>query len=139
MFRLGFEAMIPFSSGQKPRLSYERIPGKRWGALAHLKAVLKCRQGTTLSLNRGVLRHVFSQKLTDVQEVLTDSIIRAIKTVSTSETSVSLHKTTRYNIAEDGHLHSRRRENLRSHSVTDVRSSHSGKEVYVVLLGLDAA
>jgi hypothetical protein len=36
---------------------------------------------------------------------------------STSETSVNFYQTTRRNDAEDSHLSTRRRENLKSHSV----------------------
>jgi hypothetical protein len=48
--------------------------------------------------------------LTDVSDVLTTSIIRAIialmmEAVSTSEMSVNFYETTRRNIPEDGHLH----------------------------------
>jgi hypothetical protein len=45
-------------------------------------------------------------KFTDVSDVLAAAIIRAI--ASTSETSVNLYKTTRRNIPEDSHLHTRR-------------------------------
>jgi hypothetical protein len=38
-----------------------------------------------------------------------------IEEVSTSETSVSFYHTTRRNIQEDSRLHSRRRQNLKSH------------------------
>jgi hypothetical protein len=34
---------------------------------------------------------------------------------TTSETSVNVYQTTRRNIPEDSHLHTRRRENLKSH------------------------
>jgi hypothetical protein len=34
---------------------------------------------------------------------------------STSETSANFHQTTQHNIPEDSHIHSRRRENLKSH------------------------
>jgi hypothetical protein len=37
--------------------------------------------------------------------------------VNTSQTSVSLYHTTQRNIPEDGRLHARRRENLKSHTV----------------------
>jgi transcriptional regulator of met regulon len=37
--------------------------------------------------------------------------------VNNSETSASFHQTTRRNIPEDSHLHTRRRENLKSHDV----------------------
>jgi hypothetical protein len=54
--------------------------------------------------------------------VLTASIIRAMialmmQGVSTSEMSVSFYQTTRRNIPEGCHLHTRRRENLNSHTV----------------------
>jgi hypothetical protein len=39
--------------------------------------------------------------------------------VSTSEASVNFYQTTRRNIPEDSHLHTRRRENLKSHSIPD--------------------
>jgi hypothetical protein len=94
-------------------------------------------------------RRVVSEKLTDVSEVLTASMIRMMDTplarkrvkkweqagqgnissptffargvlialmmeeVSVSETSADLYKTTWRNIPEDGHLHIRRRENLK--------------------------
>jgi hypothetical protein len=38
-----------------------------------------------------------------------------IKAVSTFETSVNLYHTTRRNNLEDSHLHTRRREDLKSH------------------------
>lgn len=38
-----------------------------------------------------------------------------IDAVSTYETSVNAHKTTRRNIPEDRHIHVRRRSNLKSH------------------------
>jgi hypothetical protein len=63
-----------------------------------------------------MLRRVVSQKLADVSEVPIASIIRAMmKAVSTSETSANFYETTRRNIPEGGHLHTRRRENLKSH------------------------
>jgi hypothetical protein len=37
-----------------------------------------------------------------------------METVSTSETSVNFYQTTRRNIPEDRHAHTRRRENLKS-------------------------
>jgi hypothetical protein len=53
--------------------------------------------------------------------VLAASIFRAIialmmETTSTSETSVNLYRTTRRNNLEDSHLHTNRRENLKSHN-----------------------
>jgi hypothetical protein len=40
-----------------------------------------------------------------------------MEAVSTSETSVNFYETTRRNIPEGCHLHTRRRENLKSHGV----------------------
>jgi len=61
-------------------------------------------------------RRVVMLKLTDVSEVLTASIIRAMmEVVRTSETSVNFNETTRRYIPEDSKLHTRRRENLKSH------------------------
>jgi hypothetical protein len=39
-----------------------------------------------------------------------------METASTSETSANFHQTTRRNNPEDSNLHTRRRENLKSHS-----------------------
>jgi hypothetical protein len=38
-----------------------------------------------------------------------------VASVNTSETSVNFYQTTLHNIPEDSHLHTRRRENLKSH------------------------
>jgi hypothetical protein len=58
--------------------------------------------------------------LTDVSEVRTASIITAIalmvEVVRTSEKSVNIYLTTRKYIPEDSKLHTRRRENLKSHN-----------------------
>jgi hypothetical protein len=65
---------------------------------------------------------------TDDSEVITASIIRAVRkprgllivlmmeAASTFETSVNFYQTTRRNNPEDSHLHTRHRENLKSHS-----------------------
>jgi hypothetical protein len=58
--------------------------------------------------------------LTDVSEVVTAYIIRAMsalmmEAVRTSETSVKFNLNTRRYIAEYSELHTRRRENLKSH------------------------
>jgi hypothetical protein len=46
---------------------------------------------------------------------------------STSETSVNFYQTTRRNNPEDSHLHTRRRENLKSYQYTSVSSClHQG-------------
>jgi hypothetical protein len=58
-----------------------------------------------------------ASKFTDVSEVLALSIIvLMMEAASTSETPVNFYQTTQRNIPEDGHLHSRRRENLKSHN-----------------------
>jgi hypothetical protein len=44
-------------------------------------------------------------------------IVLMIEAANTSETSVNFYQTTRRNIPEDSHLHTRRRENLKSHPV----------------------
>jgi hypothetical protein len=51
----------------------------------------------------------------DITAMLTASIIALItEAVNTSETSVNLYyQTTRRNLPEDSHLHTRRRENLK--------------------------
>jgi hypothetical protein len=71
-------------------------------------------------LSSGLLRRLDWYKFTNVSEVLSASIITTIsalmmKAVSTSETSVNLYQTTRRNNPENSHLHTRRRENLKSH------------------------
>jgi hypothetical protein len=42
-----------------------------------------------------------------------------MEATSTSETSVNFYQTTRRNNSEDSHLHTRRRENLKSHTDTE--------------------
>jgi hypothetical protein len=49
--------------------------------------------------------------------VLASSIIRAMEAARTSETSVGIDFTKRQYIPEDSELHTRRRENLKSHRV----------------------
>jgi hypothetical protein len=56
---------------------------------------------------------------TNVSEVLAASIIKAMmmmEALSTSKTLVNFYQTTRCNNPENSHLHTRRRENLKSHS-----------------------
>jgi hypothetical protein len=43
--------------------------------------------------------------------------VTIIRTKSTSETSINLHETSRLNNPEDSHLHTRCREDLKSHNV----------------------
>jgi hypothetical protein len=57
--------------------------------------------------------------------VLATPIIRTIialmmEAASTSETSVNFYQTTQRNNPEDSHLHTRRRENLKSHLKKDI-------------------
>jgi hypothetical protein len=67
-----------------------------------------------------MLRRVVWYKFTDVSEVLIASIIIAmmIEAASTSEMLLNLYQTTRRNVPQDDHLHTRRRENLNSHIYT---------------------
>jgi hypothetical protein len=65
-------------------------------------------------MSSGILRCVVSQKLTDISQVLTGSIMRASKLIAlmteagiTSETSVNFYETTRRSILEDSHLQNR--------------------------------
>jgi hypothetical protein len=46
---------------------------------------------------------------------ITQVIALLYEAVSTSETSVNFYHTTQRNIPEDSHLHTRRRENLKSY------------------------
>jgi hypothetical protein len=55
------------------------------------------------------------ERLPDVTEMRTAFIIR--EAVRTSETSVNIYLTTRQYIPEDCELHTRRRENLKSHNL----------------------
>jgi hypothetical protein len=50
-------------------------------------------------------------------EVYRRFVAMMMEAVSTSETSVNCYQTTRRNIPEDSHLHTRRRENLKSHLI----------------------
>jgi hypothetical protein len=50
-------------------------------------------------------------EVTDVSEVFAASI-NVMEAASTSETSENFYQTTRRNVSEDSHLHTRRRENM---------------------------
>jgi hypothetical protein len=63
----------------------------------------------TLSDYRG--KHIFKDDLSSVFALMMEA-------ASTSETSVSFYETTRRNIPEDSHLHTRNRESLKSHTST---------------------
>jgi hypothetical protein len=71
--------------------------------------------------------------MTDVSEVRTASIIRTLmmEALSTSETSVILYETTRRNIPEDSHIHTRRRENLKSYFACNLISKGSASLVFL--------
>jgi hypothetical protein len=60
-------------------------------------------------------------EMTDVLKVRTASIIRAIalmmEAVRTSETSVNFYQTARRNIPQGSYLHTRRRDNRKSHKI----------------------
>jgi hypothetical protein len=62
-----------------------------------------------------LLRRVFWWKFANVSEELTASIIALMmEAVSTSEMSVNIYQNTGHNNPEDSHLHTSRRENLKS-------------------------
>jgi hypothetical protein len=44
----------------------------------------------------------------------------AVSIIRASATSVNIYQSTRLNIAEDSHLHIRRRENLKSHRINEL-------------------
>jgi hypothetical protein len=56
--------------------------------------------------------------IADVSEMHADSnIALMMEAASASKTPVNFYQTTRRNIPEDSHLHTRSRENLKSHQV----------------------
>jgi hypothetical protein len=54
-----------------------------------------------------------------------------IEAVSTSETSVNFYQTTRRNNPEDNHIHARRRENLKSHYLINLRARGKYNHVFI--------
>jgi hypothetical protein len=65
-----------------------------------------------------MLHRVVWQALTDVSQELAASVIAMMMlAVSFSETSVNLCQSTRRNIPQDSHLHTRRSDDLKSHPV----------------------
>jgi hypothetical protein len=78
-----------------------------------------------------MLRRVVWYKLTEISEVLTASIVALMmETVSTSGASVSFYQTTRRNIPEDSNLHTRRREDLKSHKLSVPQKEWKSKTYY---------
>jgi hypothetical protein len=67
-----------------------------------------------------MLHRVVWLVLTVVSEELSVSIALMMEAVSSSETSVNIYQTTRRDFPEDSHLHTRRRENLKSHLIYTV-------------------
>jgi hypothetical protein len=55
-----------------------------------------------------------------------------MEVVCTSETSVNFYQTTRRNIPEDSHLHTRRRENLKYHLLNYNDHSAQNEELFSV-------
>jgi transposase-like protein len=69
--------------------------------------------------------------VTGVSEVFTASIIRALMAaISNSETSVSFYETTWRNIIEESHVHTRRRENMKSHAAQERSMLASACTIY---------
>jgi nucleoside diphosphate kinase len=65
----------------------------------------------------GLLHHVVVEVYRRFRYSCCSLIALMMEAVRTSETSVNFYQTTRCNNAEDSHLHTRRRENLKSHMV----------------------
>jgi hypothetical protein len=63
---------------------------------------------------------VLKSMMTDVSEVRAASNITAMEAVRISETSVNIDLGTRQYIPEDSELYTRRRENLKSHTVMKI-------------------
>jgi hypothetical protein len=81
-----------------------------------VKVQVKSSTSLKYSVLWDIARRVVTLKLTDVSEVLTAFIIRAMmEAVRSSETFVNFSVTTRRYIPEDFILHNLRRENLKSH------------------------
>jgi hypothetical protein len=76
-----------------------------------------------------IKRRVVPLKLIDVSEVRTASIIRAMMDVRTSETSVNFNLITWRYIPEDSKLHTRRRENVKSHIDLTSYSQPTGRDL----------
>jgi hypothetical protein len=53
---------------------------------------------------------------------IAQAIVLVVEAGRTSETSVNFYESTRRNIPEDGHLHTSRRENLKSHIIILLRA-----------------
>jgi hypothetical protein len=70
---------------------------------------------TIRSQSCGMLHLVVSYKLTDVSEVLTASITRGRKVLSTYETTINFHQTVQHSIPEGSHLRICCRVNLKLH------------------------
>jgi len=70
-------------------------------------------RNVSLNISSGMLRRVSWYKLSDVSEMLIAIIRLMMEETSTTETSISFYQTTRRNIPEDSHLHTRRCENLK--------------------------
>jgi hypothetical protein len=62
-----------------------------------------------------MLRRAVWKKLTNIPEMITASIIKAMEAVSTSETLANFYQTIWRNIPEESHLHTCCRENVKSH------------------------
>jgi hypothetical protein len=77
-------------------------------------------------LNKVLLKYV---KFT----VFEDGCLLGCGLLSSSETSVNIYQTTRFIIPEDNHLHTRRRENLKSH-LDSFAGKYEHKNKHVTLL-----
>jgi hypothetical protein len=81
---------------------------------------------------------MFSMKMAVFWAVAPGSLIAMImETPSTSETSVNFYQTTRRNNPENSHIHTRRRENFKSHNVQHCSESTILKIILIIYVPLD--
>jgi hypothetical protein len=74
-----------------------------------------------------IAKNAFGKKMNAIWDFAPCSLVEIalmIEAVSTSKKSVNFYEATQRNIPEDSHLHTRRRENLKSHNAY-------GKYVYL--------
>jgi hypothetical protein len=84
-----------------------------------------------------MLSRVVWLKFSDILEVLTAFIIRAllmVETARTSEMSVNFYQTTRCNIPEDSRLHIGHNENLKYHKIIIDTNIERGIGIQVIIV-----
>jgi hypothetical protein len=96
-----------------------------------MKTVVYCRIVNTTG-NSNLLRtirawsyeHFAATFLVFLIDILTSGLALMMEAARTSETSVNFYQTTRCNNPEDSHLHTHRRENLKSYDIIKVIRQH---------------